>query len=263
MIERIDQATRELATASLLSQEKYAAPGSLARHRFKVFSQFGQDGMIAEIFRRIGPGRRRFAEIGTAPLENNTGYLLLQGWEGLWVDAALPADEDLPAPLRELHGSGRLRLEREFINRENIVALLARHAFDRDLDFLGIDIDYNTYHILDVCLALAPRVISVEYNGQLPPDLDWVAPYDPGAVWGRTIAYGAGLKAIENRARRAGYALVGCELSGTDAFFVREDLLGDRFDAPFTSEHHWEPLRMTLDAKPGHAIVFPPPTHPG
>ena len=98
MVEGIHRAISESRVASLLSDPRYADPKCLPPHRFKLFSQSGQDGIIAEIFHRIGEGKRRFVEIGTAPLENNTGFLLFHGWSGLWLDAALPPDDALPGP---------------------------------------------------------------------------------------------------------------------------------------------------------------------
>ncbi len=256
MVEQIQNAAAESRVASLLRHPRYQDPKSLVPHRFKLFSQYGQDGIIAEIFRRIGPGSRRFVEIGTAPLENNTAMLLLQGWSGLWMDAALP--ETLPGALDAAVREGRLSCERAFLNRENVCPLIARGGFDAELDFLSVDVDHNTFHILEPCLGLRPRVLAVEYNSQLPAFLDWVAPYGKDAVWDSSIAYGASLKALERLTRKSGYSLVGCELSGTDAFFVRDDLLGDHFLAPYSAEHHWEPLRMGLDLKTGHHIAFPP-----
>ncbi len=257
LVEGIRLAGAEARISRLLDNPRYADPRCLTRHRFKLFSQYGQDGMITEIFRRLGSGKKRFVEIGTAPLENNTGSLLFQGWSGLWLDAALPADRDLPEGLQSLIAGGTLRCARPFLTRDNIRPILAEEGFDKDLDFLGIDLDYNTFHLFEACLPLRPRVFAVEYNGQLPASLDWVAPYVEKAVWDMSFAYGASLKALENKAREAGYSLVGCELSGTDAFFVRDDLLEDHFLSPFTAEHHWEPLRIALDTPTGHPPGYP------
>ncbi len=257
LVDDIHRAVSESRISSLLMNPRYADPGSLARHRFKVFSQYGQDGMIAEIFRRIGAGQKRFVEIGTAPLENNTGFLLFQGWTGVWLDAALPADSELPSNLGPLIAGGKLVCERKFLTKENVVPLLAGYGYGDRVDFLSVDLDYNSFHLFEACLPIKPRVIAVEYNGQLPSDLDWVAPYIEDAVWDKTLAYGASLKALEKRASAAGYSLVGCELSGSDAFFVRDDLVGSLFHPPFTAEHHWEPLRIGLDSATGHPPAYP------
>jgi hypothetical protein len=62
--------------------------------------------------------------------------------------------------------------------------------------------------------------------------------------WDGTSYYGASLKALELIGSRKGYELVGCSLSGINAFFVRRDLVKDSFCAPFTAENHFEPPRF-------------------
>src|SRR5262245_56964465 len=79
---------QETFVAELLRQGKYADPKHLARHESQVYSQNGEDGIIQEIFRRIGTESRLFIEIGTGDgLECNTTFLLAQGWRGIWVEA--------------------------------------------------------------------------------------------------------------------------------------------------------------------------------
>src|SRR5687768_11917978 len=74
--------------AGLLESERHSDPRRLTRHGYKVFSQTDEDGMIAEIFRRIGTGTRTFVEIGVEHgIECNTAWLLVQGWSGLWIEA--------------------------------------------------------------------------------------------------------------------------------------------------------------------------------
>lgn len=247
----------ELLETQLLQNSRYTEPKSLMPFRQKFFSQYGQDGMLAEIFRRIGEGGKRFVEIGTAPQENNSNLLLIQGWSGLWVDAGLSADDQLPVSVQALLGTGRLRLCREFVNRENIREMLQSRQSGENLDLLSIDIDYNTYHVFTKLLSLRPRVICVEYNGLLPAELDWAAPYNASAVWDGSTFFGATLGTFSAAAEMGGYSLVGCELSGTDAFFVRHDLLGDHFARPGDVSFHWEPLRMHLGQMQRHRAALP------
>ena len=247
----------EQLTQTLLGDSRYAISQCLARSRFQVFSQFGQDGIIAEIFRRIGIQNYRFVEIGVAPLESNTTFLLFQGWNGLWVDPFLPSHDQLPAGIRNAVDRKQLAVSRAFVGRDDVLQLLKDQAFDGEVDFASIDIDYNTYHVWREIARLRPRVICVEYNSHIPSDVEWIAPYFPDATWDYTIVYGASLKSFEVEAGKLGYCLVGCELGGTDAFFVREDLVTDKFQAPFTAQQHFEPPRFFLAAAPGHTKGFP------
>jgi hypothetical protein len=111
--------------------------------------------------------------------------------------------------------------------------------------------------------ALRPRAMVVEYNAGFPPPIDWKAEYHATRVWNGTAYFGASLKAYEDLGRRRGYSLVGCDLCGVNAFFVRADLCGDRFAAPYDAETHYEPLRFFLIGRHGHPACFsdvPPAT---
>jgi len=48
---------------------------------------------------------------------------------------------------------------------------------------------------------------------------------------------------MEKLGAKKGYSLVGCNFTGVNAFFVRNDLLADRFLSPFTAEKHYEPAK--------------------
>src|ERR1035438_815663 len=53
----------------------------------RVYSQSDEDGIIAEIFRRIGTTNKIFVEFGAeAGTQNNTRLLLDYGWTGLWIE---------------------------------------------------------------------------------------------------------------------------------------------------------------------------------
>ena len=83
----------------------------------------------------------------------------------------------------------------------------------------------------------------IEYNATLRPPLSLVVPYDPHGLWKGSNYYGASLEALVRLGKSKGYRLVGCNFSGSNAFFVREDLTGDLFLDPATAEEHYEPPR--------------------
>ena len=85
-----------------------------------------------------------------------------------------------------------------------------------------------------------------EYNGIFPVSSQWGIQYDARKSWDGTHRYGAALKKFEIEARTKGYKIVACDSTGTNAFFVREDLISDRFCGPFSAEFHFEPYRQFL-----------------
>ena len=237
---------RERYVKELLSEAKYADEKRLERFGFKVCSQYDEDGIIQEIFNRIGFGAKTFVEFGVENgLENNTLKLLLEGWSGLWIEGSESYVAQIEAKFRDVLSNGRLRVKAAFIDRDNINDLIGAY-FNGELDLLSIDIDGNDIYILRSIDVVRPRVITIEYNGKFPPPMNLAQRYNPSHRWQGTDYGGSSLTAITKVAAQKGYSLVGCGIAGVNAFFVRNDLLGDKFQAPFTSENHYQPARYFL-----------------
>ncbi len=241
----------------LLAQPRYADPKRLHRFEQQVFSQNGEDGALAEIFRRIGTTDRRFVEVGVGDgLENITVFWLAQGWEGCWLEG----DEKSVAQIREHFwqplAKGSLVLRQAFISAENIGSLFTELKVPPEFDLFSLDIDRNTWFVWRALKDYRPRVVVMEYNASWPAAVDWTVEYRPELVHNCTAYMGASLKAYERLGAELGYALVGCDLGGINAYFVRRDLCGDKFAAPFTAENHYEPPRYFLLRRDGHPRCF-------
>src|SRR5262249_60671405 len=64
---------------------------------------------------------------------------------------------------------------------------------------------------------------------------------------------GASLEALVRLGHEKGYRIVGCSIAGVNAFFVRDDLAGDKFLEPATAAEHYEPPRHFFHLLPaGH-----------
>ena len=235
---------------ALLATERLADPRRLAGYGYRVYSQMDEDGILREIFRRIGEGGRTFVELGASDgVENNTRFLLEQGWRGGWVEGSARKADSARKFFSKAVREKRLSVAQAFLTMKNIdqtVSHLSPVA-GRDLDLLSIDLDGNDYHLLDAIRCVTPRVIVAEYNAKWPADVAWTIEYNEAHQWDGTDYFGASLKAFETLLGPRGYRLVGCNLAGTNSFFVREDLAKDPpFRAPFTAENHYEPVRYFL-----------------
>jgi len=232
----------------LLETPRLADPRRLIKFGYRVYSQSDEDGILHEIFRRIGEGGRTFVELGSGDgVENNSLFLLVQGWRGLWLEGSArrvaAAKKALAEPIRE----GRLKVVQHFVTAANIDTAIQRNTPSKDIDLLSIDLDGNDYYVLDAIRSVHPRVIVAEYNAKYPSDVAWVMEYNEAHRWDGTDYFGASLKALAMLLARRGYALVGCNLLGCNAFFVRQDLaLDPPFCSPFTAENHYEPPRYYL-----------------
>jgi len=247
--------TIRLLDFELAGNPRYADRRRLLRYAFQVCSQNGEDGMIHEIFRRVGVGDRLFAEVGIGDgTENNTAFLLTQGWKGFWIDSN-EAFVKVVNARPDLQG-GCIKYLVSFVSKENIGELFHQLGVPREFDLLSLDIDQNTYYAWEGLREFRPRVVVVEYNAVIPQEVDWKVHYDGSRAWNGTINFGASLKAFELLARELGYSLVGCDFIGVNAFFVRSDLVGDKFAEPFTTENHYEPPRYALSHRRGHRTAI-------
>ena len=232
---------------ALLAEPRFQDPLRLERHGKRITSQNDEDGILAEIFRRIGVVHKTFVEIGVGNgLENNTYALMQQGWRGTWVDANQPKVAFIREHFAQTIASGQLEMVESLVNAENVNGLLGRHAGQPEIDCLSIDIDGNDYHVWKAITAVNPRVAVVEYNAKYPPPASLVQTYDPDYTWAKERDGGASLGAMVKLGAEKGYQLVGCNLTGVNAFFVRRDLAGDRFVQPATAEHLYHPARYFL-----------------
>jgi hypothetical protein len=228
----------------------------LARSGRKVYSQNEEDGIIAEIFRRVGTSSRRFIEIGAGDgLENNTVWLLLQGWSGVWIEGQAALAAKTKKKFGPLIKSGRLTIFNTFATPES-VQRLEREGFFSGIDLLSVDIDGNDYHIVAALGKLEARLIGVEYNAKFPPPHKFIMKYNQNYHWDMTDYYGASLSAWDELLRMKGYALVGCNITGLNAFFVRTDLVAGKFCEPLTPDNHYEPARYWLTS--GFVSGHPP-----
>lgn len=221
-------------------QRRYENKMYLDGFGYKVFSQNDEDGIINEIFNRIGTTNKKFIEFGVQNgFECNSYLLLLTGWQGLWIDGNPNDCEQIRSTFKTSLERNLLQLENSFITKDNINSLFEKNNFSGEIDFLSVDIDGNDWYILKSILEakqINPRVICVEYNPLIPPSADpddystdWIMDYKEDWVWKYDDCQGASLSAYYHLCRDYGYKLVGTCVNGVNAFFVREDLIQNNF----------------------------------
>ena len=240
----------------LRGSPRYKEPKSLIPFGGKIYSQNDEDGIIREIFHRIGTTNKIFVEFGIGNgLENNTLALLFADWQGLWIDASSDSINNIRNHFSEIIQSGKLRVVESFITKANINDLISANLTHNEIDLLSVDIDGNDYHVLQAISCISPRVIVIEYNAKFAPPTLFCMDYAEAHTWRGDDCFGASLKFLEVNLYRMGYCLVGCNLSGSNAFFIRKELLADQFLEPFTAENHYETARYYLS---GYSSGHPP-----
>jgi len=229
-----DQVAEAKILAAKMLIHQIAARGDLPdikEAEFKVFSQFGEDGILQYLIRKagIGPELHTFVEFGVETYEEaNTRFLLINdNWSGLIIDGS-PANI---ARVREssIYWRNGLTAIAAFIDADNINQLIGDNGFRGEIGLLSVDIDGNDYWVWDRLDVVNPVIVVAEYNSVFGADHAITVPYDPGFVRSNAhyshLYWGASLKALSMIADRKGYALVGCNSAGNNAFFVRRDRL--------------------------------------
>ena len=246
-LDKLDETVVFDRIESLRRLSRYDDDRNLIRFGQKVYSQCDEDGIIREIFRRIGTTNKQFVEFGIGDgTENNTLALLFDGWTGLWIEGSQESTDSIRNQIPSVIDSGRLTVSNSFITVENIDQLISQSISNTEIDFLSVDIDGNDFHVFNAIECVRPRVIAMEYNAKFAPPIKYCMKYRPDHTWQRDDCFGASLKFLESELTKKGYALVGCSLSGANAFFVQTELVEDKFEKPFTAEHHFEPARYSL-----------------
>lgn len=242
----------------LLTEQRFADEKCLERYGYKVYSQNDEDGIIAEIFRRIGTTDKTFVEFGVQDgLECNSHYLLHRGWHGLWLEGSGDSVKEIVRKFNPVIQTKQLKVQPAFITKDNINELIAINGIVGNIDLLSVDIDGNDYYVWKAIRVVSPRVVIIEYNAKFPPDCEWKQAYNETHIWDGSDWQGASLKAMELLGRKLGYRLVGTNLNGTNAFFVQENLAKDLFLEPATAENLYNPARYyTLRWVSGHPAKY-------
>jgi hypothetical protein len=243
--------------AEASSRESSSSPMSLNHHEYRVYSQSGEDGIITEIFNRIGTANKFFVEFGAGSgVENNTAFLLIKSWSGFWIEGDSSRFKTINQKFGFLIGRS-LKAVNTFVNAENIESILRENRVPQEFDLLSIDIDGNDFWVWNAISWFKPRVVVIEYNSIFPPDIDWIIKYNPNLKYNRyTSFFGASLKALEKLGTRKGYTLVACESTGVNAFFVRSDLIGEKFKGPYNASNFYSKPAYSAAGKIGHASDF-------
>lgn len=225
-----NERTMEL-TGNLLSRIVRAQNEVRSLHdvEFRVYSQFGDDGIIQWLTGQLPGLPKRFIEFGVEDYsECNTRFLMVNdGWSGLVMDGSATNVARLKS--RRWFWRHDLTANHKFLTRENVDATIAEWVGTEPLGLLHIDVDGNDYWLWDAIHCTSPGIVIMEYNAVMDPDRTITIPYDPEFT--RFAAHpsgqyaGASLGALTHLGNLKGYALVGTNSAGNNAYFVRRDLL--------------------------------------
>lgn len=233
----------DIMLSKYLLDLKTYSPNPLNKRGYAVFSQFDEDGIIAEILQRLEITEGQFLELGVGDgTENNTLNLLVKNWRGLWIGG-----QSLINP--EFFQSGKLRFVKSWITAENVVKLIRENlaGYINELDLISIDLDGNDLAVWKQVLSnWKTKVIVAEYNGRFDSQTNWSMPYSPNHTWKRDVFFGTSFRSMVTFFESVGYTVVATSLNGTNLFLVSNEYASRFNDVPSSLDEIFNPARNFL-----------------
>ena len=191
----------------------------LSEYEKQVYSQGGEDGVIAKLFELIEPTSRFAVEFGAGNGVDgsNVRRLYEQGWGGFQIEGNPNEFKALQENTKDFPGVTNLHA---WVWPGNIEHLFETHGVPTDLDLLVIDIDSNDYWIWKVIHSFRPKVVEIEFNGAFAPPQRAVVRYHPMNHADSTDYFGASIQSLYDLGKKKGYELVYCTKNGVNLFFV-------------------------------------------
>jgi len=220
-----------LLSKNLINENNQKKFSSLNEAEFKVFSQWGEDGIIQYLIGKLPIKNKVFVEFGVEDYEeSNTKFLLINNnWSGFIMDGS--ASNINKIKKSDLYWKYDLLAKQLFITKNNvddqINLYIKENDYDKEIGLLSIDIDGNDYYVWEAISSIDAVIVICEYNWIFGNRLQLTVPYDEFFVRTKkhfsNLYFGASIQALYLLAERKGYKYVGCTSAGNDAFFVKKD----------------------------------------
>jgi hypothetical protein len=183
-----------------------------------VTSQAGEDGVIAEIVKRIEPSRRFCIEFGAwdgKHFSNCYDLVANQGWGGLLIEANAKKFLELKQTYASNERAITLNRLVDFDGPNTLDNIVREISAPLEPALVSIDIDGNDYYVFESMVALRPEIVLIEFNPTIPNDVSFVQEksFD--------VNHGCSLMALVQLGKTKGYELAAC--TDCNAFFVRAD----------------------------------------
>lgn len=188
----------------------------LSRFERNVTSQNGEDGVLSEIFKRIGALTNSCIEFGAwdgKHLSNTWTFWAEQDWKSLLIEGDAVKFEDLKS---STSGFANVIAVCRFVRSSGSDTLdeIAKEVqFPLSPDLLSIDIDSDDLGVFESLSLLKPRVVVIEYNPTIPPFMEF------RQLDGENM--GASAQSIFTVAANKGYRLA--HITRTNLMFVASD----------------------------------------
>ena len=105
----------------------------------------------------------------------------------------------------------------EVEGKNSLDNILKTHEFDKDFDFLSIDVDGNDYHLFDSLKIFTPKIICIEFNPSIPNEVEFFQ------INNVKLNQGSSILSLANLAKTKGYSPVAATY--TNLFLINDNYL--------------------------------------
>lgn len=209
----------------MISKHAESRP-SLNEFYFSAFSQWGEEGVICEVMRRLDIHTGVAVEFGAKDgvVLSNSHLLLRLGWRGIYIDIDRQCIEDLESNLGKLELDFDARCGRVTVEPDASIDRWLKSEFSLKTDptYMSIDIDGLDWWVWRSIREYRPLVLTIEYNTNPPRQSVVGIDYDKDYMFDGTDYYSASAGAFYALANRKGYTVVAN--TGANLHFVRDDI---------------------------------------
>lgn len=215
-------------SAILASRQSHSKVKNLWDAEVKVYSQWGEDGILDYICEIIALAKPRFLEIGAGNFLKCNSRFIAEFRNASVVAVDARADL-LSAPLHSLKWKNHIELVHEWITPDNVNSIieLAKQKMN-SVDIFSLDLDGNDYWILERANLSQFKVVVVEYNALFGSTHEVTVPrndrFERHKEHASGLYYGASLKAFVELLKLKGFVFIGTNRSCVNAFFIKKNL---------------------------------------
>lgn len=223
---------QKLALGKLLSKKnKLKKVEKIEDIEFKIFSQFGDDGIIQFLIDKlvIDYEYQNFIEFGVEDYsEANTKFLLLNNnWSGLILDSSNENIENIKK--KNFFWKFELEANKCFITKENINSIIVNSSINKKkIGILSIDIDGNDYWVWKEINVIDPLIVIIEYNSTFGFEKKVSIPYkqhfERSKAHHSNLYWGASIEALKFLAKQKGYIFLTTNSAGNNAYFIKKNI---------------------------------------
>jgi hypothetical protein len=184
-------------------------------YRRNIYSQNGEDGILAELLRRLPETSGWVCEFGAWDGKQcaNTFALVEQGLNAVYIEARDDYFQDLLKTCRDYPNIHPVHKLVAYEGEDTLDDILATTPIPKEFDILSIDIDSFDYQVWRSVDVYSPKIVIVEINSSISP-LDTTHIHGPGKE-------GTGFAPMLALGESKGYTLI-CHTG--NLIFVRNDL---------------------------------------